>query len=117
MHVFPYSEREGTPAATMEGCVPVSVRQARALELISLGDRLKTEAGMRMLHKKEKVLVETVQKDGLMGYTDTYFRCIIDEGLPLNRDYAGQIVDVVITGLSGDTLKARGIQESVTDEA
>ena len=110
MHVFPYSEREGTPAATMDGCVPVHVRQARALELIALGDTLKNEAGKRMIHKKEKVLVETVQKDGLVGYTDSYFRCIIDEGLSPDRDYTGQIVDVIITGLSGDTLRAREIQ-------
>ena len=110
MHVFPYSEREGTPAATMDGCVPVRVRQARALELISLGDRLKNEAGQRMIGKKEKVLVETVQKEGLVGYTDSYFRCIIDEGLSMDREYSGQIVDVVITGLSGDTLRTREIQ-------
>ena len=86
------------------------MRQARALELIALGDTLKNEAGKRMIHKKEKVLVETVQKDGLVGYTDSYFRCIIDEGLSLDRDYTGQIVDVIITGLSGDTLRAREIR-------
>lgn len=38
LHVFPYSEREGTPAARMPA-VPVPVRKERAAALRKLGDR------------------------------------------------------------------------------
>lgn len=37
MHVFPYSEREGTAAATMPDPVPRHIREERARELIALG--------------------------------------------------------------------------------
>lgn len=107
MHVFPYSEREGTVAATMDGCVPVPVRQARARSLIALGEMLKKDAETRMIHKKEKVLVETVQKGALVGYTDTYFRCIITDNVPGQEDLTGQMVDVEITGTDGENLIAR----------
>ena len=39
LHVFPYSEREGTPAATMEQ-VPVNIRRKRAKLLRELGENI-----------------------------------------------------------------------------
>ncbi len=44
MHVFPYSEREGTKAALMPDSVPRQIREERARELIALGRVLEKEA-------------------------------------------------------------------------
>ncbi|MBQ8094543.1 MAG: tRNA (N(6)-L-threonylcarbamoyladenosine(37)-C(2))-methylthiotransferase MtaB [Clostridia bacterium] len=112
MHVFPYSEREGTPAAVMDGCVPVAERQARARRLIALGETLKNEASARMIGRNEKVLVETEQKGALVGYTDTYFRCIIDENISAGSDWTGKMAEVRITGVSSDTLTACLVSEN-----
>ena len=51
VHVFPYSERKGTKAATMPGSVPKAIREARAREAIALADTfeqefLRAQAGM-----------------------------------------------------------------------
>lgn len=40
LHVFPYSPREGTPAATMDGQVDEAVKAQRVHWLIALGDNL-----------------------------------------------------------------------------
>lgn len=39
LHVFPFSPRPGTPAASLPGAVPAEVRQARAAELRALSAR------------------------------------------------------------------------------
>ena len=39
LHVFPYSERQGTPAIRIKGSVPQAVRKKRAQELMALSTR------------------------------------------------------------------------------
>ena len=105
MHVFPYSERAGTKAAVMEGSVPVSIRQQRAKRLIAVGEELKRLAENRMIGQKETVLIERRENGFYIGYTGTYFRCIIktDEG---EGNLEGHLVPVCITGGDGETLMA-----------
>ena len=99
MHVFPYSEREGTKAAQMEGSVPRAVREARARELIALGQEMEREALLAHVGKTDEVLVEEIdgQDDGL-GYTGGYLRVRVPKAAP------GQIVRVRITGVAGEEL-------------
>ena len=70
MHVFPYSVREGTRAASMPGQLDRSVKQARARELIALGKTLSTAFLRAQLGTVQQVLVES---DGC-GYTGNYVR-------------------------------------------
>lgn len=94
MHVFPYSEREGTLAATMPGAVPRSVREERARELIRLGDEMAEEYRKSQLGTVRSVLFET-EKDGKsFGYTMEYMHCEAE------GDYIGRTVNVKMTGLS-----------------
>ena len=58
MHVFPYSEREGTKAALMPNSVPRQIREERARELIALGRVLEKEALQARVGKEEQVLTE-----------------------------------------------------------
>lgn len=67
MHVFPYSEREGTKAALMPDSVPRQIREERARELIALGRVLEKEALQARVGKEEQVLVEEIDDAGLRG--------------------------------------------------
>ena len=58
MHVFPYSEREGTKAAQMPGSVPRRLREERARELIALGRDLEQAALAARVGQAEEVLIE-----------------------------------------------------------
>ena len=96
LHVFPYSERPGTPAATMAGALPRAVRLARARELETLGRAQRTTFARTFLGQTVEVCVE---KDGLHGWTAEYLPCRLK--VPARRR---DLVTVVVDHVEDDTL-------------
>ena len=99
IHVFPYSVREGTKAASMTQ-IDMSIRKARAKKLIEISDRLSAEFASSMVGKEAEILVEKItEKDGKTvaeGYTANYIRTFADvESLDIIK---GNIVKGIITG-------------------
>lgn len=92
IHVFPYSRRRGTAADAMPGHLPRAVREARAAELIALGDRLEADYARSLTGREAAVLVEA----GSEGYTETYVRTRV-----LAPCEEGALVRVRITGAEG----------------
>ena len=93
IHVFPYSRRPGTPAASMSGQVEEAVKKERVAELEQLCSRLYSEfvEANRGIH--EKVLFESTDRQGFMeGYTGNYIRI----RRPYEEALCGKIVDVII---------------------
>jgi threonylcarbamoyladenosine tRNA methylthiotransferase MtaB len=70
LHVFPFSPREGTPAAGFGDQVPGAVKRARAAELRDLGRDLRGAFIAAQMGRTHPVLVET---EGL-GYSTNYLR-------------------------------------------
>lgn len=65
LHVFPYSKRTGTPAATMEAQIPEITKTMRVSELLMLSERLSLAYAKRFEGRVVDVIVETAyQKDG-----------------------------------------------------
>lgn len=93
IHVFPYSKRPGTPAASMPGQVAESEKKLRVAELESLcvrlhGDFVKQNRGVH-----EKVLFESSCHDGNMeGYTGNYIRIT----RPYDPAAVGRLTDIVL---------------------
>ncbi len=58
MHVFPFSARRGTPAATMAGQLPRKVKQRRVRLLSQLETELKTQYIQSLTGRQLQVLVE-----------------------------------------------------------
>ena len=75
LHVFPYSERTGTPAATMDGRVPPAIRRTRARELENIG-RTKREAFASSFIGQE---VEVCIERNATGWTAEYLKCTIKD--------------------------------------
>ena len=99
MHVFPYSEREGTKAAAMEGSVPRHIREERARQLIAVGKELERAALEGRIGKTDEVLIEEIDAQGRgTGYTGGYMRVHVQGAKP------GEIVRVRITGIENDEL-------------
>ncbi len=101
LHVFPYSEREGTVAAKMEQ-IPVSVRSERAKILIAEGKKLSSAFSESFLRKTVSVLFEEGENGVYEGYTENYVRVAVKS----DRDLSGEIHQVTIKKISGDTLLA-----------
>lgn len=78
LHVFPYSERPGTRAATMPGSVGTEVRRARARELIAMGENMRQAFAGRFVGKPVTVLVERFDRDGnAVGWTSEYLEAVL----------------------------------------
>lgn len=58
LHIFPYSEREGTPAARIPDQVPVPVRKERAARLRALGERQVESFYKRQIGRTVEAIVE-----------------------------------------------------------
>lgn len=74
IHVFPYSQRPGTPAATMEGQVHPDVRHARTLEMIRISAGAEAVYATRHLGVTLLVLWESEHGGVWSGLTDNYLR-------------------------------------------
>lgn len=58
LHVFPFSEREGTPAATLSNPVDASVRKQRAADIRELGREMRQQFISKQMGTTFSVLVE-----------------------------------------------------------
>ncbi len=77
LHVFTYSERDNTPAATMEGTVPGNIRAERSKMLHILSDKKRRSFYEQNVGKEFTVLFENDVEDGLMhGFTENYIRVV-----------------------------------------
>src|SRR5690606_16170724 len=75
LHVFTYSERENTPAATMAGSVPGSHRADRSKMLHSLSDKKRRKFYEDNINTEAVVLFENDIENGMMhGFTQNYIR-------------------------------------------
>lgn len=100
-HVFRFSAREGTEAASMTGQIPSQVKKERASHLQTLADRLADRYAQSLLGTKVQVLLETRQKNSLIsGTADRYVKVQVPDadGLP------GQLVFVHIAGCENQCL-------------
>jgi len=96
LHVFPYSERPGTPAARMPA-VPVAERRARALRLREAGSARLVTFLERRVGGSARVLVE----EGREGRCEQYARIQLDREAP-----AGTVVPARILRRNGERLEA-----------
>ena len=93
IHVFPYSRRPGTPAASMPGQVPEAEKHRRVAAIEELCARLHTEFIEANRGVREKVLFESTCRGGLMeGYTGNYIRV----SRPYDPELVGKLVEVVL---------------------
>ncbi len=72
LHVFPYSKREGTKAATMSNQVDGLVKKDRVRKLISLSNELKETYYKKFLGNKMEVLVEQNIDGYFIGHLSNY---------------------------------------------
>lgn len=99
LHVFTYSERPGTPAAEMEGVVPVRERRKRSKMLRSLSAKKQRSFYEGELGTVREVLFEGENKKGYIhGYTENYVKV----RAPWDPSLAGTLHQIRLTGIDPD---------------
>ena len=102
IHVFPYSKREGTKAATMPLQIPNNIKKERARRLIAIDEDLQLEFNKRFVGQVVKVLIEE-NKDGMaIGHTENFLKVIIKENLKENTFYDVVIESALIDKVFGN---------------
>lgn len=78
MHIFPYSKRQGTPAAQMPEQVPEAVKQQRCAALAELDSVQHQRFLERCVGSEAEVLFEQTTADGYIeGLTSNYLRVYV----------------------------------------
>ena len=96
LHVFPYSKREGTPAAKIPSQIDGNLIKSRAARLREAGERQVQKHLAAQVGQTHNVLME----NPTMGRTEQFA-----EVLFATPQHEGQIVRADITGVSGNHLR------------
>ena len=102
MHIFKYSPRKGTPAATMENQVDPSTKHERSEKLLQLNEENFKKFGQKMLDKEFNVLFEQKVGDNKYeGLTENYVKVIVES----DNDISEQILKVKIKDVKNEFLE------------
>ena len=111
LHIFRYSPRYGTIAASFSDLVVEQTKKTRAQNIASLGETMRSIEAEKLLGKQKKVLIENKSDGEWRGYTRDYF----DTHLLGEPSVApGDEVNVRIVKVSNNYLV--GVKENQTDK-
>lgn len=104
-HIFPYSERAGTPASVMDGMLDLKTRKAHAEYLDEISKKKSYELILRDAEEKKplSVLFETY-KDGILCGHNLDFTEVYMQG---DEEIKGKILSVTADRVNGGKLFAR----------
>ena len=108
IHVFPYSKRSGTPAATLANQVGDAEKKRRVTELMQVSEQSSLMFRQHMLGKTTTVLLEKVADGVAEGLTPNYQRVFVAEGtanLMENQLVQVELLQIQDEGLSGRVKK------------
>ena len=91
IHVFPYSLREGTAAASMPLQVPENIKKDRVKKLMTLSENLEKKYYDKFRGKKVDVLVEECDNGISFGHTSNYLYVQIEENLEKGQIYSKEL--------------------------
>lgn len=101
LHVFTYSERDHTPAASMEGVVPLNVRKKRSKMLRGLSVKKRRSFYESQLNSVHTVLFEGENKKGyILGFTENYVKI----KHPWNPELVNTTHTILLTEIDDDGL-------------
>ncbi len=103
VHIFRFSPREGTPAATMAGQIDGRIKQQRAAQLDALSHPLRTAFFKQLVGRSVQVLVESADpaQPGLLHGTSARYAPVQLTG---TLDQVGQLVSARAAAATDDGL-------------
>ena len=102
MHIFPYSRRPGTPAASMPGQLPNDVKEARSRQAIALAEQMSRAYREGLTGTVQEVLFEEAQGEFYTGHAPNYVKVYAP-----GADLHNKIRRVEVLGLHGDGVLGR----------
>lgn len=106
VHIFPYSPRRGTHAATLPGHVPGAAKKHRSGALHELAARMKRMFQQRFLGRHFPVLIEGPDRGSPQGYTPNYLRIAAEEAH--GENLINRVAEVRVIGFDEPNGQLRG---------
>jgi len=101
IHVFKYSKRAGTRAASMPQQIPEDVKNIRSNKLIALAQTMSMEYKSQFMGRIEKILIEEeTEVDGAvyqLGHNERYLKLAVKSDIPLNNSIIEARVCKILT--------------------
>jgi len=106
-HVFAYSERPATAAASFRDAIPKAEKKRRSQELREIGARKRAAAARQLVGTRARVLVERYDATGhyLQGYTDNYQRVTVPGAGGETSGETNRFVELILRPEHLDTLR------------
>ena len=100
MHIFKYSQRNGTKAAIMPNQINGNIKEERSNKLIELSNKIQNEYNLRYIGSEQKVLFEEKENEYIKGHTENFLMVKVKE----NENLVNNIKNVEIIGIENEEL-------------
>ena len=87
VHVFPYSDRDGTVASKMTNKVDGNIKKRRVHELLELSKKLENNFYKSYYNKTMEVLIEEEKNGYFTGHTSNFIKVSIQGNYNINKIY------------------------------
>ena len=99
-HVFGYSPREGTIAATMEQ-IPPQEKKDRVAKVLALAVKKNLNYRRSLIGSEAEVLTEVFKDDYIEGHSGEYIKIYIKDNVPLNEIIKVKLTETFKDGMIG----------------
>ncbi len=108
MHIFPYSKREGTPAAKMSGQLTKSEKASRAERAGKLAEEMKVNYHKSRINSTLRVLFEEFNNGLWSGHSENYIRVYAKSNENLQNKFENVLIsDLYADGIFGQIVSPK----------
>ena len=101
IHVFPYSKRNGTQAASLKNIVDDKTKKMRTKKFLELSGLLEKQYLEKNINRKENIIIEEKKDNFYIGHTSNYIKVYIEEDCILNNVYEITLTSIYKDGIKG----------------
>lgn len=101
IHVFPYSKRNGTQAASLKNIVDDKTKKMRTKKFLELSGLLEKQYLEKNINRKENIIIEEKKDNFYIGHTSNYIKVYIEEDCILNNVYEITLTSIYKDGMKG----------------
>ena len=94
IHVFPFSPRTKTTAASMPNQVDNKVKKERVHKLIDITKKLEESYYNKFKNQEVNVLIEEIDNNQSIGHTENFIKVVINDKLTPNENYKCLITNI-----------------------
>lgn len=106
IHVFKYSQRNNTKAASFPNQIFPEIKEERSKKIINLTEKIHNQYNESYIGKNLEVLVEEKHKGYYTGHTENFLCVNVQTS---ENDMENKIVKVLINGVENENLKGQMI--------